>query len=115
MIPMREHRVLTESSGAAEKSRLASAGAEFHPEQILAGKGSRKCGPFRFRDRFFGGSSPGATLAFSNVGKRPPTEPALAHGSSVTPEFGRRPSRQDAFQSTPGRAGAERHKVRLMP
>ena len=69
MIPMREHRVLTESSGAAEKSRLASAGAEFHPEQILAGKGSRKCGPFRFRGRFFGGSSPRGHIGIFQCGK----------------------------------------------
>ena len=69
MIPMREHRVLTESSGAAEKSRLASAGAEFHPEQILAGKGSRKCGPFRFRDRFFGGISSRRHIGIFQCGK----------------------------------------------
>jgi hypothetical protein len=34
MVPVREHRVLTESSAPVENSKLALAGAEFHPEQI---------------------------------------------------------------------------------
>jgi hypothetical protein len=65
-----------------KNTRLALAGAAFHSEQICTGKGSRECGPFRFRHSRLSMR----TLKFSGGDRRAGTvhiRPLLSHSEST--------------------------------